>query len=103
MARAQSQQILSQFNSARSYGEQTAALRALRDDIIGHVQRKEWWVQNGILPSLVKILRRDDGPLSKLNGKERSRVGQPRELLDAEVAPLLVLQLLASFAYGERA
>ncbi len=101
MARIQSPPVLSQIRVARTYSEQAAALRALKDEIIGHGQRKEWWVQNGILESLVKILQTNARTPTSSNGKERSQPMLSEPLAEDEAVRLLCLQLLASFAYGE--
>ena len=101
MARIQSPPVLSQIRVARTYSEQAAALRALKDEIIGHGQRKEWWVQNGILESLVKILQTNARTPTSSNGKERSQPMLSEPLAEDEAVRLLSLQLLASFAYGE--
>lgn len=101
MARIQSPPVLSQIRVARSYAEQAVALRALKDEIIGHVQRKEWWVQNGILESLVKILQNNARPPPRSNGKEPSQTEQPTTLAEDYMVRLLSLELLASFTYGE--
>ncbi|KAI0025745.1 armadillo repeat protein [Xylariomycetidae sp. FL0641] len=52
-----------------------AALRCLKNDIIGHVQKKEKWVPRGLLPVLVR-------------------------LVESDAPELQALQLLASFAHG---
>ncbi|KAK4155114.1 armadillo-type protein [Chaetomidium leptoderma] len=97
MAKIQSPPVLSQIRDARNYSEQASALRALKDEIIGHVQRKEWWIENGILESLVKILQNGRSP-TRSNGKERSHIRPPEALTEDEGVRLLSLQLLASFA-----
>lgn len=102
MARVQAPPILSQIQAARTYTEQATALRTLKDEIIGHVQRKEEWVECGILESLVEVLQNSLRAPAAVNGKEpRSRPGQPVALAEDETVRLLSLQLLASFAYGE--
>lgn len=101
MARVQSPPVLSQIRVARTYSEQATALRALKDEIVGHSQRKEWWIQNGILESLVKILQNSVRPPASSNGKERSQLRQSGPLAEDEVVRVLCLQLLDSFAYGE--
>ncbi|KAJ4307156.1 hypothetical protein N0V88_000535 [Collariella sp. IMI 366227] len=103
MARVQSPPVLSQIRVARSHSEQASALRALKDEVVGHVQRKEWWVQNGILESLVKILRDNARSPLGLNDKERSFTRQSEALSEEEVVRLLALQLIASFSYGKLA
>ncbi|KAL2021573.1 hypothetical protein VTK56DRAFT_7072 [Thermocarpiscus australiensis] len=101
MARVHSPQLLARITAARNCSEQTAALRALKDEIVGHVQRKEIWVECGILDLLVQVLQNDNRLPVRLNGKEpRSQTGLQDSLAADEVPRLLSLQLLASFAYG---
>ncbi|GAB1312971.1 hypothetical protein MFIFM68171_03181 [Madurella fahalii] len=101
MARVPSPPILSQIRTARTYSEQAAALRALKDEVIGHVQRKERWVECGTLESLVETLQANNRPAASLNGIEsRGQGGHSGALAEDEVVRLLSLQLLASFAYG---
>lgn len=102
MARVQSPPVLSQIRAARNYTEQAIGLRALKDEVVGHVQRKERWIEFGILESLVKILQNGRRPSTTLNGKDsRGQRGQTGPLAEDEEVRLLSLQLLASFAYGE--
>lgn len=103
MARVQSPPLLTQIQVARSYPEQATALRALRDEINGHSQRKEWWIQNGVLELLVKLLESNDLSPKSSSGKERSQIGQPVGLSEEVTVRLLSLQLIAGFAYGEYA
>ncbi len=101
MARVQSPPILSQIRVARNHSEQVAGLRALKDEIIGHVQRKERWIENGILESLVKNLQATRSP-SRTNGNDfRVPSGQSKPLADDELVRAQSLQLLASFACGK--
>ncbi|KAK3343746.1 armadillo-type protein [Lasiosphaeria hispida] len=96
MARIQSSPILSQIRVARSYSEQTVALRALKDEVIGHVQRKEKWIENGIIESLVKPLQAP--PVQHI--LPRDHVVEVKPLSEKDVVRLQSLQLLASFANG---
>ncbi len=100
MARVEIPPVLLQIRSARTYSEQATALRALKDETVGHIQRKEWWIQNGILEPLVGLLHNNDRAPTRSSGKERSHPGQPVPLAEDDVVRLLALQLLASFAYG---
>ncbi|KAH6848338.1 armadillo-type protein [Chaetomium sp. MPI-CAGE-AT-0009] len=99
MARVQSPPLLSQIQGARSYSEQATALRTLRDEITGHSQRKERWIQSGVLELLVNILQTNDPLPRSSNGKERSQTGQAEGLSEEAAVRLLSLQLIASFAY----
>ena len=101
MARVQSPSLLTQIRVTKSYSEQATALRVLRDEIIGHSQRKEWWIKNGVLELLVKLLQSNDLTPKSSSGKERSQIGQPVVLSEEDTVRLLSLQLIASFAHGE--
>jgi hypothetical protein len=48
--------LLNRLLNATSVSEQTAALRTLKHEIIGHDQRKERWISSGIVPILSRIL-----------------------------------------------
>lgn len=97
----QSPPILSQIRVARNYSEQVASLRALKDEVVGHAQRKEKWVEQGVLESLVKMLQTSRSP-SRFTGKEaRNITAHPRVLADDELVRLHALQLIASFANGK--
>lgn len=105
MARIQSPPILSQIRVARSYTEQNAGLLALKDEIIGHVQRKECWVEKGILETLVANLhgvRSRSSPSFDGDGPA-SPAGSARPLSDHELVQLQSLQLINSFACGKPA
>ncbi|KAJ5004616.1 hypothetical protein K4K48_009412 [Colletotrichum sp. SAR 10_66] len=99
MARSSSPPILSQILSARSYIEQTSALRALKNDIVGHAQKKEQWARRGVLERIVKILNAARSP-AKVNGKDGAPHGSPRSISEEETVRFQALQLLASFANG---
>lgn len=73
--------VISQLADAGSPAERLAGLRTLKNDVVGHVQKKEQWVQAGVLRPLVGILddSRDDGE-------------------DGPRARLQALQLLSTFA-----
>ncbi len=93
--------LLAEFSNSRTIPEQITALRTLKDDIIGHDQRKEKCVEEGLLHSVVDILRNAQSP-SKLNGKEpRSHGLAARKLSDVELVRLQALQIVASIANGE--
>ncbi|KAI0402156.1 armadillo repeat protein [Xylaria palmicola] len=87
------QRIIAQLNA--SPVERVAALRSLKNDAIGDIQKKALWVQHGLIPHIVKPLLSDASGRS-LNGKETQ---QPfGSFTVQETAQLQTLQLLASFA-----
>ncbi|KAF5025328.1 hypothetical protein F66182_2586 [Fusarium sp. NRRL 66182] len=99
MARTQSHPILAQLRSARSLPEQTAALRALKNEIVGHIQRKEQWIGLGVLDPIVRTLSSARSPV-KPNGKDPRFPLAQRPLSEDENVRLQALQLVASFANG---
>ncbi|KAL8769840.1 MAG: hypothetical protein Q9209_004278 [Squamulea sp. 1 TL-2023] len=62
--------ILSELRSSTSSTNQIAALRALKNEIIGHEQKKRTWVTLGVLAPLARILN-----TPKANGKRRESNG----------------------------
>lgn len=81
--------------------EQLSALRTLKNEIVGHDQKKEKWVENGIIEPVVKILESSRSSPST-NGKDssRGRVPPSRPLTGEESVRLQALQILASLANG---
>lgn len=102
MARPQTPPIFAQMRHARSCLEQVAALRALKNDITGHIQKKERWVEHGILDHIVRLLqvsRSSQGQNGKdIQGGSESR---SKDLSDQEQVRLQALQLLSIFAKGK--
>lgn len=80
--------------------EQLSALRALKNEIVGHNQRKEKWIENGVLEPVVKALNTSRSTTS-INGKDsRSRALSSKPLTGEEAVRLQALQVLASLANG---
>lgn len=81
--------------------ERLSALRSLKNEIVGHDQKKEKWVENGIIEPVVKILESSRSSPST-NGKDssRGRVPASRPLTSEESVRLQALQVLASLANG---
>ncbi|KAK8094464.1 hypothetical protein PG997_001149 [Apiospora hydei] len=77
--------------------DQLAALRTLKHDIIGHINKKQQWIQSGILPPLVRLVRQSP-PAQELNGNDTQQHAEGARLNDVESVQLYALQLLASFA-----
>ncbi|KAI9819823.1 MAG: hypothetical protein M1832_003898 [Thelocarpon impressellum] len=68
MTRPATPPILAQIRAPSSPAALLSALKALKNEIIGHDQKKEVWVNLGVLPVLVSAL----SP-SRFEGKRRSR------------------------------
>jgi len=56
MTRAAAPPILLQLSSTESVSSQVAALRTLKNELIGHDQRKEAYVTEGLLNALTQVL-----------------------------------------------
>ncbi|RDA88791.1 hypothetical protein CP533_4027 [Ophiocordyceps camponoti-saundersi (nom. inval.)] len=99
MASPQGSPILAQLRSAKSHPEQAAALRLLKNEIVGHIQKKEAWIALGVLDPIVSTLVDPSCSPSRPNGKD-ARLLQlaTRPLSDQETVKLQALQLIASFA-----
>lgn len=82
-------------------GEQLSALRSLKNDIVGHVQKKEKWVEEGVLEPIVRILdTRRSAPKPSQRDSQSHGQPSPRSLAAEESARLQALQILASLANG---
>lgn len=99
MAPAQSHPILAQLQEARSLTERTTALRALKNEIVGHVQRKEQWIGLGVLEPIVRTLIEATSS-SKPTGKDSRPPQSQRPLSEEERMRLQAIQLIACFANG---
>jgi hypothetical protein len=81
--------------------EQLSALQTLKNEIVGHDQKKEKWVENGVIEPVVKILESSRSSHST-SGKDnsRGRVLTSRPLTSEENVRLQALHILASLANG---
>ncbi len=101
MARPSSPPILAQVRNSRSPSEQIVALRALKNDIIGHQQKKEMWVGLGVIEPIVRIMTFNKAP-GKQNGKERhDHSFNSGSISEKEMARLQALCVIGSLARGE--
>ncbi|KAH8178338.1 armadillo repeat protein [Sarocladium implicatum] len=98
MARTQDSPILAQLRSARTLPDRIAALRALKNEVVGHAQLKEAWVGLGVLEPIVRTIASSSSQ-SWTNGKDTKLSGF-KSLADEDAAKLQALQLVASFANG---
>ncbi|KAJ2989741.1 hypothetical protein NUW58_g3310 [Xylaria curta] len=90
------QAIIAQLNA--NPVDRIAALRSLKNDVIGDIQKKTLWVRHGLVPHIVKLLLSGTSE-RHANGKEmRERLRAPDAFTINDTARLQALQLLASFA-----
>lgn len=99
MARPSNSPILAQLRNAQTLPEQATALQALKNEIVGHVEKKEAWIKLGVLELIVKTLGSNGSP-RKASGKDADIQRSPPLLSDEQSVRLQALQLVASFANG---
>ncbi|KAI4256582.1 MAG: hypothetical protein L6R42_006128, partial [Xanthoria sp. 1 TBL-2021] len=95
--------ILSELRSSTSSINQIAALRALKNEIIGHEQKKRDWVGLGVLAPLARILNtpRANGKRRESNGNRSAHNGKPAfGRTDEEEARLQAVIVVGSLASG---
>lgn len=99
MTRAEAPPIFLQLQNADSLSSQAAALRALKNETIGHDQRKEAWVRLGLIPILSNVLASRALDKSELNnGSKQPELPGSRE--EADDACLQAIILVGSLAQG---
>lgn len=95
-----SQPILAQILQPSSPTEHITALRALKNDIIGHQQRKEAWIGLGILDSIVQASASQESRQGSRSGQEPAE--DVESLSEEENLRLQALSILGSLAYGKQ-
>ncbi|KAI1364205.1 armadillo repeat protein [Xylaria arbuscula] len=76
-----------------------AALRSLKNDVVGDIQKKTLWVQHGLLPHIVRLLLASPSPRTRSDKGARQPFPAALDTFtDDETAQLQTLQLLESFA-----
>lgn len=103
MARPSSPPVLAQIRNSRSPSEQIVALKALKNDIVGHQQKKEMWVGLGVVEPIVRIMISNKSQ-GKQNNKERydGRSAPDSDVLsEKEMVRLQALCVIGSLANGE--
>lgn len=90
--------IIAQLRAARTLPDQILALRALKNEIVGHVQLKEAWIGFGVLEPIVKTI--SSSVPARPHGKAARSPSGSQLRADEDAAKLQALQLVASFANG---
>lgn len=104
--------ILKNLRSAQTFAAQTEALSALKNETVGHVMKKERWVELGVLPAIVEVLQPERPAGWQTGGRQNlprtgnSQIRQPSsftppdDLPADDLARLQALELLGIFASG---
>ena len=104
MLRPETHPILSDLRNPASSAAQVAALKALKNEIVGHSQKKEEWIKLGVLEPLTNILNtfKGDGKRTHraANGSaHRSRQRERRT--NEEEARYQAIVVVGSLAQGK--
>ena len=89
---------MTQIRNARTAADQTAVLRALKNDIVGHPLRKQNAVVSGVLEPVIRLTLNTAG--SRNGGKAHDYSFAARPLSEDELVRLQGLHILASIAMG---
>lgn len=106
MTRPSTPPILSELRGSSSAAGQVAALRVLKNDIIGHEQRKELWIRLGVLAPIARILNSYKGSGKKRHREINGSAPHPKRRsssADEEEARLQAIVVVGSFAHGQKA
>lgn len=104
MTRSSPPPLLLELQNSNSLSGQLAALRALKNELIGAEQRKKSWISLGIIPLLSQILqsrRRHTGKRidQDANSVQRGAQGAGRVLED-DLCRLQAVEITGSMAQG---
>ena len=103
MTRPSTPPILSELRSSSSPAGLVAALRALKNDVIGHEQKKEMWIRLGVLAPIARILNSHKGSGKKRHREINGGAPHPKRRsssADEEEARLQAIVIVGSFAHG---
>ena len=104
MTRPSTPPILSELRSPSSPASQVAALRALKNEIIGHEQKKEMWIGLGVVPPIARVLNTHKGSGKRrhreVNGGVRHPDRRAGRTDEEEEARLQAIIIVGSLAYG---
>ncbi|KAJ5584166.1 Armadillo [Penicillium hispanicum] len=102
MTRAAAPPTLLQLQTAESVSTQLAALRSIKNELIGHDQRKEAYVVGGVIPALVQVLTSQRPAKAGSTEPNRSALNQTGSCQGSEEAEvgLQAILIVGSLAQG---
>lgn len=96
-------EILSHVQNSESAFTRVAALKALKNEIVGHDLKKESWIKSGIIPALLPVLERckdADRTSNKLKAHARTPQGRSDIHTSEDEACFHAAIVLGSIAQG---
>lgn len=104
MTRSQLHPILQELQDHLSPASQLAALKALKNELIGHEQRKKIWIDLGVIPTLASILSSRRAQYGKRASRGVSGQGSVYRgeviLSDEDASRLQTAVIIGSLAQG---
>lgn len=98
MAQTSTPPLLAQIHQASSPAELIPALRALKNEVIGHEQKKKTWIDLGILELVVQTSISKDSTDKQKESREQTHADEP---LDEEgILRVQALSIIGSLAHG---
>ena len=107
MAEPDSEEIIGTLKRSLTPTDQLTALKRLQNSIIGHLEKKESFVQAGLIDVLIQLLKSSDETITRhrsqnTNGSHAAQTGNGWSLLDDfQELQSRALTVLASIAQGE--
>ena len=103
MARPTTPTLLSELRNAPSSASRLKILKQLKNEIIGHEQKKQYWVRSGLLKHLVEVLDSHHAQGDKTTQKGDDGDGDERgPSPEGEDAQLQAIIIAGSLAQGQR-
>ena len=103
MTRSPSSTLLAELQNPTSPSNLNSALVALKNELIGHEQRKKVWIEYGIVPILTHILenrRGDTGKRSSRNYKDAPTTEGNPTLTEDDTACIHATVITGNIAQG---
>lgn len=98
MARPQSPS--ERLRTSRTCSEHLASLQLLKNEITGHIQQKQKYVEKGVLDQVVRLLQTSRAAHDRNDKDRRESISQPRTISEQENVRLQALQALSVIANG---
>jgi hypothetical protein len=103
MKRLPTPSILQELQTPSSTADLVTNLRRLKNELIGHDQRKEDWIGHGIVPVLSRVLtsRKSSGKRSRESNGDSKASERRHTRTEEDEACLQAIIIVASLAQGQ--
>jgi hypothetical protein len=94
------QSPVERLRTSKTCSEQCASLQLLKNEITGHIEKKEKYVEQGVLDQVVRLLQTSRSAQNNSDRDRRESISQQRRPSEQEEARLQSLQVLSIIANG---